>query len=102
MLEYKRTTALILSLLMAGGSASCAAQATPETETTFETVLESEVTETTLGMSSFVKSSYWLGSETGEFENTSYLSLVVDMDEDVMNAGFVPFSVARITRMPIC
>ena len=90
MLEYKRTTALILSLLMAGGSASCAAQATPETETTFETVLESEVTETTLGMSSFVKSSYWLGSETGEFENTSYLSLVVDMDEDVMNAGFVP------------
>ena len=90
MLEHKRTLALLLSLAMVAGLASCADQSTSETEATFDTVLESEPTETTLGLSSYVKNSYWLGSESDEFENVSYLSLVVDMDEAVMEADFVP------------
>ena len=90
MLDHKRTIAVFLSLTMAAGLASCADQSTPETEAAIVTVSESEPTETTVGLSSYVKNSYWLGSETDEFENVSYLSLVVDMDEAVMDADFVP------------
>ena len=90
MLESKRTTALFLSLVMMMSMSACAGQTTQETEGSVEYVFESETVETTFGIASYVKNSYWLGSETGEFENVSYLSLVVDLDEAVLTDGDNP------------
>ena len=90
MLESKRTTALFLSLVMMVPMSACSAQATQETEGAVEYVYESETVETTFGIASYVKSSYWLGSETDEFENVSYLSLVVELEDAVLTDGVNP------------
>ncbi len=100
MLVNKRTAALILSILTVMGSSACSAQTATETETETEdlTIYESEITETTFGLGSYVKGSYWLGSESDEFENVSYLCLVVELEDSVMKTGndlFYSYSVSK-------
>ncbi|MBP5261132.1 MAG: hypothetical protein J6Z43_03280 [Clostridiales bacterium] len=90
MLEYKRTTALLLSIAVITGSSACTAEPVQETEPGITYVTEIEASESVFALSDYVKDTYWLGSETGEFENTSYLSLVVNIDDSVFDSGETP------------
>ncbi|MBR5358724.1 MAG: hypothetical protein IK128_05895 [Clostridiales bacterium] len=90
MLVDKRIAAMILCLALIAGSAACTAKPEQETEPGITYVTEIEASESVFTLSSYVKDSYWLGSETGEFENTSYLSLVVNIDDSVFDSGETP------------
>ena len=90
MLVDKRIAAMILCLALIAGSAACTAKPEQETEPGITYVTEIEASESVFTLSSYVKDSYWLGSETGEFENTSYLSLVVNIDDAVFDSGETP------------
>lgn len=90
MLEYKRTSALILSLAVIATSSACNAKPVQETEPGITYVTEVEASESVFALSAYVKDSYWLDSESGEFENVSYLTLVVDIDDSVFDSGETP------------
>ena len=90
MLEHKRTTALLLSLAVLTGSSACTARPAQETEPGITYVTEVEASESVFALSDYVTDSYWLGSETGEFENISFLSMVVNIDDSVFNSGETP------------
>lgn len=90
MLVIRRTVATILTLSVVAGISACSVPSATEAETVITYETEIEASETQFTLSSYVSGSYWLGSETGEFENTSYLSLVVDLDESVLSADASP------------
>ena len=85
MLDLKRSVSCILSLTIFVGLSACSSSTTTVTDVT-----EIEDSETQFTLSSYVKDSYWLGSDSDDFENVSYLSLVVDLDESVLNSDVVP------------
>lgn len=90
MLENKCTIALLLSLAVLTGFSACTAQPAQETEPGITYVTEVEASESVFALSDYVKDSYWLDSESGEFENVSYLSMVVNIDETVFDSDETP------------
>ena len=90
MLDHKCTTALLLSLFVISAASACNAMPVRETEPGITYVTEVEASESVFSLSSYVEDSYWIGSESGEFENVSYLTLAVSIDDSVFESGETP------------